>query len=135
MHWPVYVYAVLVTVLIGWRCYMARGLPYSPEEDAIILSTSVTDDILSALRAAGFGERSKNAVKQRRNELRKAPGKMGPLTRSRPARDSLTGAAAAYDTARAHVARLEAELAEAKERASVASRALRERMEKEDSNA
>ncbi|MGZ4518820.1 MAG: hypothetical protein ACXVGB_00180 [Mycobacteriaceae bacterium] len=116
---------------LSWRAVMARGPGYSPEEDAIILSTPNTREILDALRAAGHTDRSANAVKQRRNELRKKGQLLGPLTRTRPPQDSVTAAGAAYDTAKAHVARLEQELTDARAAAEQAKKQLIIKLSKE----
>lgn len=54
---------------------MAREGRYTPDEDAIILATPEGEDARRRLVAAGFPERSVNAIKQRRHYLRNV--KMG----------------------------------------------------------
>lgn len=105
--------AVIVTAYLGWRYMMARGLPYSPEEDAILLSTSSTADIQAKLRAGGYPERSDNAVKQRRGELRRNGGVLGSRFRTAPPKSDVVLAATEFETAKADVARLRQQLAEA----------------------
>ena len=110
---------------------MARGEPYAPEEDAIILSTHKTAEIQAALAAAGFQPRTANAVKQRRNELRKK-GLLGSAGYSAPSATPVVTAATDYETAKAHMARLKAELAAAEQEVAATRKRLATAIAKED---
>jgi hypothetical protein len=48
---------------------MARGEPYSPEDDAILLAHRSTADIQEALAAAGRPERTASAIRERKRML------------------------------------------------------------------
>ncbi len=124
-------YAALLTAILIRRFIMARGDPYAPEEDAIILSTHRTTDILAALGAAGFQPRTSNAVKQRRNELRKK-GLLGRTGYSAPASSPIISAATDYETAKAHLARLRAELGDAERKVQSTRKQLGIAMARED---
>jgi len=112
-------YSTLLTIYLVWRYMMARGLPYSPEEDAILLSTDVTSDIIAKLKAAGYPERTANAIKARRSDLRTNKG--SPRFRTAMPASEVVRAATEFETAKADVARLRQQLAEA-EQAVVTSR-------------
>lgn len=49
---------------------MARGKPYTPEEDLIILAHESTADIVRDLKANGF-ERGADSIRTRKSDLRK----------------------------------------------------------------
>lgn len=94
---------------------VSRGRPYSTEEDAILLQTAGMSghDTNELLRGAGFEERSENAIKARRHELRKrvtsANGSSDPITGLVTRRAKLEREIA---VCRARLSELEAEAAE-----------------------
>lgn len=125
--------SLVISFLLAGGSLMARGLAYTPEEDAIILSTPMTAEIQQQLREQGFPERTDNAVKQRRNDLRNGPKKG---LRRRPvqtgtASGPLVTAAAELERTNERISELEAQLFDARARAEQMRKALATQLAKE----